>query len=54
VPIRTVTASARPPRQIRCIGTAIPPGVMVGGYDDGAPVVIELDDEEMDILLLDL
>lgn len=45
-----------PPREIRCIGAAVPPGVTPGGYDDddGDPAVIELDDEEQDLLLLGL
>lgn len=44
-----------PPRQIRCIGAAVPAGLARGGFDDDNtdPDVIEADDDEIDLLLLD-
>ena len=45
--------SRRYPRQVRCIGAAIPVGLTLGGYDDddADPTVIESDDDELDLLL---
>jgi len=43
-----------PPRQIQCIGTTMPEGLSLGGYDedDGNPSVIETDDDDdLDLLL---
>jgi hypothetical protein len=41
------------PRQIRCIGAALPAGLTLGGYDDddADPMVIESDNDELDLLL---
>jgi hypothetical protein len=43
-----------PPRQVRCIGAAVPDGLSRGGFDDDDtdPDVIEDDDDELDLLLL--
>lgn len=43
-----------PPRQVRCIGATVPPGLSRGGFDDDDtdPAVIEVDDDELDLLLL--
>ena len=43
-----------PPRQVSCIGSALPAGLVRGGYDDddADPAVIEADDDELDLLLL--
>jgi hypothetical protein len=42
-----------PPRQITCIGTAIPSGLSRGGHDDDDtdPDVIEVDDDDLELLL---
>jgi hypothetical protein len=42
-----------PPRQITCIGAALPAGLAIGGFDDddSDPSVIEVDDDELDLLL---
>lgn len=53
-PPRAPSASlGAPPRQITCIGTAIPSGLSRGGYDDDdtEPDVIEVDDDDLELLL---
>jgi len=42
------------PRQVLCIGAALPAGLTRGGYDDddSDPAVIEADDEELELLVL--
>jgi hypothetical protein len=46
-------AAGAPPRQVTCIGSALPAGLVRGGYDDddADPAVIEADDDELDLLL---